>query len=166
MQGGIPDSAINALIREHVMMGDLAIFDYFPPLFGVALPTTGATASITIDNDASFILYQINGNVSQPAGTNIPFPDILVDIKNQGSGRYFSNNPMHWNTIVGNAQNPYWLPEPLILAGGSNVQIQLTNLNGAQYARVDMTWGGIKIRGTNGFNERDLMTPIDFAYQR
>lgn len=160
------DSATVTLLREHVLNGDVVIVDFFPTAFGVSLPTTGATDSITIDMDSSFILYYINGNVSQPAGTNIPFPDILVDIKNQGSGRYFSKQPMHWNTMVGNAQNPFFIPEPYLLAGGSNLQIQLTNLSGGSFARVDMTWIGIKARGQQGFNLSDLSMPIDFAYSR
>ena len=158
-------SATLSILYEHVLAGDVTIIDFMPVAFGVALPTTGATDAIVIDMDASFVLYYMNGNVSQPAGTNIPAPDILIDIKNQGSGRYFSKSPMHWNSVIGNAQNPFYIPEPFILSGGSNVQITLTNLSGGSFARVDLTWVGVKVRPLRAnFDLQNLMTPLDYGY--
>ena len=161
-----PLTAVDQILQDAVMNGDITIIEFLPTAFGVALPTTGAQDSITIDMDSSFILYGWNGNVSQPAGTNIPFPDILVDIKNQGSGRYFSKNPMHWNTIIGNAQNTFYMTNPVVLPGGSNLQITLTNLSGGSFARVDITWIGVKARSLNNFDLLQLLSPADFAYTR
>lgn len=157
--------AIDALLSDALLNGDISVINFEPTAFGVALPTTGAVDSIVIDQDATFVLYAITGNVSQPAGTNIPFPDITVDMRNQGSGRYFSKNPMHWNTMVGNAQNPFFMVQPVVLPGSSNIQITLANLSGGNYARVDLTWVGVKARTLRpGFNLLDLLSPVDFAY--
>lgn len=162
----VPVSAVDQILQEAVLAGDIVLIDFFPTAFGVAMPTTGVQDSIVIDQDSSFVLYAWNGNVSQPAGTNIPFPDITVDVKNQGSGRYFSKNPMHWNTVVGNGQNTFYFQTPVIIPGGSNLQISLLSPSQTAYARVDFTWIGIKARALNGFDLLQLMAPADFAYTR
>jgi len=159
-------SAIVARIVDHALAGDVDLDFYSPTQFGVAVPTTGATDSFVIDADAAYVCYMLNGSVFQPAGTNINAPDLLVDIKNQGSGRYFSFKPMHWVTIIGNAQNPSQLPEPKILAPASNVQTILTNNSGGQYARADLTWVGIKLFMRGNFTLADLSLPVDFNYAR
>jgi hypothetical protein len=159
-------SAIVQRIIDHALAGDVDIDYYSPTQFGVAVPTTGATDSFVIDGDAAFVVYQLNGSVFQPAGTNIASPDLLVDIKNQGSGRYFSFKPMHWVTMIGTGQNPFQLPEPKILAPTSNVTTTLTNNSGGSFARADLTWVGVKLFMRGNFTLADLSLPIDFAYAR
>lgn len=160
-------SAMLARIEMHALAGDVDLDYYSPVAFkNVALPTTGANDSIVIDGDAAFVLYEINGAIFQPAGTYIANPDVLVDIRNAGSGRYFSQSPMHWLTIVGTAQNPFELPEPKLLPAQSQIVINLTNNIGAQQAEVNMTWVGIKLFLRGGFTLEDMSLPVDFAYSR
>ena len=167
MSNVAPASAVDLILREAVLNGDITLIEFFPTAFGVALPaSTAVIDSIVIDQDASFILYGWAGNISQPAGTNIPFPDVTLDVRNQGSGRYFSKNPMHWNTVMGNAQNVFFFRNPVVIPGASNLQITLTNLTAAGYARVDMTWIGDKARSLNNYDLSNLLAPADFAYTR
>ena len=161
-----PASAVDMILREAVLNGDITLIEFMPTAFGVPLPTQGVIDSIVIDQDSSFILYGWNGNISQPAGTNIPFPDVTIDVRNQGSGRYFSKNPMHWNTIMGNSQNTFFFRNPIVIPGASNLQITLSNLSGTGYARVDMTWIGDKARSLNNYDLANLLAPADFAYTR
>lgn len=163
----LSQSAMLARIEAHALAGDVDI-DYFSPVLfkNAALPTTGLSDSVTIDGDAAFVLYCVNGAIEQPAGTFIQFPDILVDVRNAGSGRYFSQSPMHWQTFVGNAQYPFYLPEPKLIAPNSTFTIVLTNNSGGQYAEANMTLVGVKLFMRGGFTLADLSVPVDFAYSR
>lgn len=152
----ISGSAIQEQLKQMALMQecDLDWFDY--NIFGVALPTTGANDSFSISSDSDFLLFQINGSAFQPAGTNIANPDILLDISDDGSERSFSTDPIHWVTIVGNAQNPGTLNEPKLITKKSTITVALTNLSGGAFARVDLAFRGVKIFYTSQFRREDL----------
>src|SRR5262252_238545 len=71
-----------------------------------AVSTIGVTDQILISNVSDFLLWYITGSVFQPAGTYIPNPDFLVQLQDSNTGWMFSDNPTHWVTMVGTAQNP------------------------------------------------------------
>ena len=48
-----------------------------------------------------------------------------------GTGRQFSNVPIHSTEIVGNAQNPFPLLVPYVIALKSSLQIDLVDVSGA-----------------------------------
>ena len=75
----------------------------------------GAVApSFTIDSDSAFLLTAINGTARDPAAPTVRFlaPALTLEILSQGAGRLLANQPLHWDTWVGDAQLPGILPYP------------------------------------------------------
>lgn len=157
---GMGGSAIAELVARLTADRLVRTIDYAPTAFGTdALPTTGATGTLIIDGDADFLLYNINGAAFSAAATYVQFPNITINLRNAGSGRYLSQSPMHWVTIVGSAQYPFYLPEPWFLPKTSNLTITLANLSGSQFTNVSMTFVGYKVFPMNGYDMSDFNGP-------
>lgn len=157
---GMGSSAICAVVQERVLQGLLRTVDYTPTAFdGVALPTSGANDTLVIDSEAAFLCYAVHGAAFSSGPTFAQFPAITVNLRNSGSGRYLSQEPFSWVTMIGNAQYPYYLPEPWFLPATSNLAIALSNFSGSQYANVYMTFIGVKLFPQNGYDISELAAP-------
>lgn len=171
--GGVFNSAVVQAVMDHAAVGDILIDTFVATFFGsgVSLPTTGATDSFTVQQDAGFLVYYLTGAVFQPVGTVIASPDVFVQVNSQGSGRYLSNNPMHWVSIIGDAKNPLPIPEPKIWMPAAVIQVQLTNTSGGNFAEVSLSMIGTKLFPQKNFQMSDLLRdvasgglPVAYAY--
>lgn len=116
----------------------------------------GVVDNFQISNVSDFLLWYIVGSVFQPAGTNIPSPDILVNLADSNSGWMFSDFPVHWIQTVGTAQNPFILPDPRLLQQNSSISMTLTNQTGGNLAQVNLALSGLQVFYYKGFTRDDL----------
>lgn len=126
----------------------------------VATLGIGATVTVvqTISADSDFAVYQISGAAYSAAATNVPAPNIVVTIIDQGSGRALQNNPVPWINVVGTAQLPFVLPEAKIFNGNGSIAITLTNLSGVAFTpNLSITLTGVKIFYRSGVTRQSLM---------
>jgi hypothetical protein len=121
-----------------------------------AVTVSGVTDNFQISNVSDFLLWYINGTVFQPAGTNIPNPDLLLLLTDSNAGWQFSDFSTHWGQIVGTAQNPFILPDPRLLEANSSVQMQITNQTGGTLAQVNLCLSGLQVFYYGGFTRNDL----------
>lgn len=95
--------------------GMFFIYRLAPVVVGANLTVT---AVITILN-RSFRWQELTGETTNPC--TLFFTDL-------GTGRQFSNVPIHSTEILGNGQNPFPLLVPYVFALKSSLQIQITDL--------------------------------------
>lgn len=150
-------SAILEALEEQESYGNVRL-NYFTFNTTFLAAPTGLVPPqiIQISNNISFLLEYINGNVANPAGTIVASPDIVVDLTDSNTGWKFSDNPVHWMQCVGNAQNPFILPQPKIIPGNAAISVTLTNNTGGVLVRVDLALIGAQIFTYNGFQLNDL----------
>lgn len=121
-----------------------------------AVTTSGVTDNFQISNVSDFLLWYVNGSVFQPAGTNIPTPDLLVNLSDSNAGWQFSDFPVHWVQFVGTAQNPFILPDPRLLEMNSTISLQITNQTGGTLAQINLCLSGLQVFYFGGFTRADL----------
>jgi len=150
-------SAVEAALQEQVAVGNVKLnFFTFNLTFLAAAPGAITPQSFQISNNMNFLLQYITGAVYQPAGTNIPSPDLLVALQDNSSGWLYSDSPVHWLQTVGNAQFPFILPEPKLIPSNASIQCKLTNNSAVTFARVDLCLMGVQVFTYNGFDIYDL----------
>ncbi len=102
----------------------------------------GATVTngISIDNDSSFLLLQINRIVTDVSQlTLLAFVPMTLQLNYTGSGSNFFQNPAALDDVAGNAQLPGILPFPIFIPGGATFNVTLANLDpvNPRVARID-----------------------------
>ena len=131
------------------------------------LPATASvftSGSFIVQNDSAFVLTRssyiavlASDNKTPVNVVTVPAPattlltlgvcsPFLVNIVDSGSGRQFSNIDTHIDNWYGNANLPYYWPNPQIFAPNSNVTIRLQNLDTINY-NVRLAHHGYKVFG-------------------
>lgn len=112
---------------------------------GGAGPT--ATPTFAVQGDSFFLLTGISGTARDPAAPTVRFaaPAITLQINDGGSGRNLFNQEVHWDTMVGDAQLPAFLPYPKLIKPASTVSWTFTNLDAAQLYDLRVVALGFKI---------------------
>lgn len=122
-----------------------AFFLYTAEFIPLAAGSTSAQ-QLSINSDADFALCAISRVGTNTANTtfsaNLP---ILATLTNSGSGRLLSDRAVHLDNYAGTAQLPFILPVPVILTAGSNLTVQLQNLDGANAFNVRVAFHGFKL---------------------
>lgn len=155
----MPRSAVREALEQQQALGNVKLNFFIAKLQfeAVAPGAFNPAPSFQIANNMDFLLEYVNGSVFQPAGTNIPAPDLTVNLTNNSTGWIFSDNPMTWVELVGTAQNPFILPEPKLIPGNSSVKCNLVNRTAATtFALVDISFVGCQVFTFNGFTIDDL----------
>lgn len=80
--------------------------------------------------------------------TSRPSPNFSVLITEAASNRQWMNGPVPIPSIFGYAGLPYFLPQPRLLPGNSNVQVQVTNYDAAQVTNCRLTFHGYRFYAT------------------
>jgi hypothetical protein len=108
-----------------------------------------STASLSINNDADFLVISLVGRVTTTDfSAEIAFPPATLLITDSGSGRAISNVSVLWQNTVGTALQPYYLDYPKYLARGTTVTVQYTNLAAATAHCMRLAFRGFKIFST------------------
>lgn len=150
-------SAVQDELQHQVALGNVKLnFFTFKLTFINAAPGAVAPQSFQISNNINFLLMYINGTVFDPAGTNIPAPDLMINLSDNSTGWLFSDNPVHWMEIVGNAQNPGILPEPKLIPSNASINCAITNRSATTFDTIDLALIGAQVFTYNGFRIEDL----------
>jgi hypothetical protein len=150
-------SAVELALQEEVANGNVKLnFFTFNLTFLAAAPGAVAPQIFQISNNMNFLLQYITGAVFEPAGTNIPSPDLLVQLQDSSSGWLYSDSPVHWLQTVGTAQFPFILPEPKLIPSNASIQLKLTNNTALTFDRIDVCLMGVQVFTYNDFNIYDL----------
>lgn len=150
-------SAVEDALQAQVAQGNVKLnFFTFNLSFLAAAPGNVLPQIFQISNNMNFLLQYITGAVFQPAGTNIPSPDLLLQLADTSSGWLYSDNPVHWLQTVGNAQFPFILPEPKLIPSNASIQAKITNNSATTFARIDLALMGVQVFTFNGFDIYDL----------
>lgn len=123
--------------------------DYF--VYGTDFTPLNASATtannIAINGDSAFCILSACIVETDTANTtflsNLP---LLALLKDSGSGRDFSNTPIHADNWFGTAQEPKYWDVPKILAPNSAFSVQLQNLE-ATNRNIRVSFHGFKIFG-------------------
>lgn len=140
---------------------ELDLFTY-SAIFPIATFVGGATVTILtpITADSDFVLDALNLAAYSAAGVLVVNPDYQLALRDTGSGRDLQDAPIHAGNITGTGILTYYLPEPKLFKGASNIGITLVN-NTAVAAKVDVAFIGRKIFYLAGFN-RDALFAIGY----
>lgn len=123
--------------------------DYF--VYGTDF--TPLTASLTLTNniniqgDSAFVI--LSGVMVETDTGNTTFlaqAPILFDLSDSGSGRHFSNTPIHASNWFGSAELPKYWDVPKVLAPNATFSVQAQNLE-AVNRNVRVAFHGFKIFG-------------------
>lgn len=77
-----------------------------------------------------------------------PSPNCVVLITEAASNRQWMNGPVPVPSIFGVSGLPYMLPQPRLLPGNSNVQLQMTNYDAASVPNIRLTFHGYRFYQT------------------
>lgn len=102
----------------------------------------------TLDTDADYLIQGAVGDCrdNANAATRVADPALTAMIAMSASGRQLMTAPIHWNNIFGTAQLMNDWPAPKFLAGGSTINITLTNLgSGAVTYKPRVALWGFKL---------------------
>lgn len=102
----------------------------------------------TLDTDADYLIQAAIGDVRDNANpvTRIADPALTALIAMSSSGRQLMTAPIHWNNLFGTAQLMNEWPAPKYLAGGTTINITLTNLgSGAVVYKPRVALWGYKL---------------------
>lgn len=117
-----------------------------------------ATQFMTCTRDIMLVLFCAMGHgfTTGVAGdTQEVFTFNLFDAK---TGRQLNNQPMTLNTGLGDAQNPYWFPHPLILEPYTQLKLEFTNLITDAATDVFVTFSGVAVyTGAAAITDPDIL---------
>lgn len=80
--------------------------------------------------------------------TSRPSPNVVAFITEAASNRNWMNGPVPIPSFFGANGLPYMLPQPRLLPGNSNVQVQVTNYDAASVPNIRLTFHGYRFYST------------------
>jgi hypothetical protein len=136
--------AVAAENRRKGMETDIEPFAYnaeFTPL-----PAAGSLNAVNAtDADSSFAcLYQMQ-SARDAGGTIIPYPDILVQVSSDSTGRAMQDRPAHINNLFGRAQRPFVLARPFVIGPKSSWTTTVSNNDAVNPVTLRITYWGVKL---------------------
>lgn len=123
--------------------------DYF--VYGTDFVPLGASATVTnninIAGDSAFcILSAVLVETDTGNTTFLANEPLLAQLADSGSGRQFSNTPIHVGNWFGTAEEPKYWDVPKVLAPNSTFNVTMQNLE-AVARNVRVAFHGFKIFG-------------------
>lgn len=107
---------------------------YFVVLSGVVTAGGQLVLSKPIDRSKRFRCVQLSGSVRGEDSDQVKLTPSIGDLA-------LSDGPMSFKAVVGDATNPYPLPENFVVNGGDILKTTLKN-DGDQSATVELVFGG------------------------
>lgn len=122
------------------------------------LPLAAATTAareVLIQADSAFLILDITGTVTDAATDLVvqATPPLLIQLRDEGSGRNMFSRARHWLDVVGTAQLPKYLDYPKILKPRTTFTVTIQNLSGAAGFNIRPTFHGFKLFAGEGFAE-------------
>lgn len=112
----------------------------------IAASAAQQPVDVAISQDADFLGMYLTRVVTNAAGTtfstNAP---LLVMIIDQTNGINITDRYTFLDNVAGVAQNPAVLPIPKLIPRSSKVTFNLTNLDGANAYRVQISLHGVRV---------------------
>jgi hypothetical protein len=106
------------------------------------------TQTINIPNDSAFVILSAELVATDTANTVfLAQAPVLSDLSDAGSGRHFSNTPVHVSNWFGTAQLPNYWQVPKIIAPNSAFNVTLQNLDLVNNRNIRVAFTGFKIFG-------------------
>jgi len=119
-------------------------FIYECDLLAIAA-SSSASGSITINNDADFLIVSICGVVTDATNaTLLTYVPATILITDNGSGRAIASAATPYNNLVGTAQYPGYLDYPKYLARSTSLSVQWNSLE-AVIRNARLSFKGFKI---------------------
>lgn len=141
--------ATDAMLRGAVYLEDFTYSIAYLTGTATALGASSSVdASVQLNNDADFIIQEVNLVSWSAVATIIGDPDYTLLLTMAGSGRQIMNQAQHVLTFCGAfAQNrvPGRRPFPRLLAKSNTIQTTLTNRSAVAANRVDLAFRGFKV---------------------
>jgi hypothetical protein len=75
----------------------------------------------------------------------VPYPDILVQVSSDASGRAMQDRPTHINNIFGRAQRPFVLLRPFQVGPKSSWTTTASNLDAVNAFTLRLAFWGVKL---------------------
>ena len=120
---------------------------HFPLTFVVAAGVTSAPQQIQIDASAPFMLVSQEYFCSVSpvvAVTTIQQANLSVQIVDQQSNRQWQSAAVPVDTIFGTGRQPYFYPQPRLIAANTSLQVTVNNFDTAQTYSLTLTFSGYR----------------------
>ncbi len=128
-------------------------FTYTPPGGPINVAASAQSFSlpnVPINTDSDFLLMAITGvTFGTDDSTIVANPPLDIKFQDGSSSQFISNDFLIWDAIVGTAKEPFYLPYPRVLGGGSSFSTVITNLT-ATARHVSLAFHGFKIYPPTG----------------
>lgn len=108
-----------------------------------------STGNFLVDTSSPFMLvsstFQADTAGAAVTTSTRQSPNWVITIQDQSSNRNWMNGPVPVPSLFGNAQLPYFWPQPRLLPGNTNVQMTVTNYDAAVVNNVRLTFHGFRL---------------------
>lgn len=108
-----------------------------------------SVGNFLVDASAPFMLvsttYQADVAGAAATVSTRPAPNCVILIQDQSSSKSWMNTPVPIPSIFGYGSLPYFLPQPRLLPGNTNVQLTLTNYDAASVPNIRLSFHGYRI---------------------
>jgi hypothetical protein len=111
----------------------------------LAASASNQPGTTNIQADSDFLMMAISGLlIATDDTTSVANAPVMIQVFDTGSSQGLSDFPVRWDTLVGTAQNPFFLPFPRVFEKNGSITALLTNLI-ATARNAYLTFHGFKI---------------------
>jgi len=110
------------------------------------LPAAGTLNQVNAtDEDGSFACLKQIQSARDAGGAVVPYPDVLVTITQDASGKAMMDRPVQINNIFGRGQRPFELDRPFIIGPKASWTTTAQNVDAVNPITLRLTYWGVKI---------------------
>lgn len=103
------------------------------------------TQTISIESSSDFILMMMSGvGTAVDNTTPLAFRPVTIDLKDNSSGNTLTQQPTHWENIVGDGRQPGVFAIPYYLKANSSLAVTLQNLDAANARNYRLSFFGFR----------------------
>jgi hypothetical protein len=119
---------------------------------------SSTTQFMTCTRDIFLVLFKAMGHAFTTGVAGNTQEIFSFDLFDAKTGRQLNNQPITLNTGLGDAQNPYWFPHPIILEPYTQLKIVFRNLITDAETIPFVTFSGVAVyTGTAAVTDPDIM---------
>ena len=110
------------------------------------LPAAGTLNQVNAtDEDSSFACLKMMQSARDAGNAIVPYPDVLVTISQDASGRSMMDRPVQINNIFGRGQRPFELDRPFVIGPKASWTTTVQNVDAVNPVTLRLTYWGVKM---------------------
>lgn len=118
----------------------------FSPLAVGVSPAVSVSQPTSTDQDADFVCFKTMQSAMISGGsTFVQFPNILVSLRDDVSGRTFQDKDIMLYSVFGHGKRGFYWPRPWIVPAKGSWTVTLTNLDIVNAFVIRLAFHGVKV---------------------